>query len=219
MQAYRRGLAPPFIEPWCVSFIPPNVLHPGKRLMMRGQTPRRAFGIRTVCRMDEHAQQKPIGSNPALPFAPVDLFFPIVAAFSACFGRYDGWGVQDADGWLRGAIQRLSRPFAQGIIDGDAWSITIPWGEIGPNSAHWRNIFWTHAPLTARAMGVPQGIDDHTAIAVGRTSAVGRRGDDEWRDGGPVRIGPIGRIPGWIGSTCTSWQTRLLLIRTAWSLS
>ena len=121
--------------------------------MMRGQTPRRAFGIRTVCRMDEHAQQKPIESNPALPFAPVDLFFPIVAAFSACFGRYDGWGVQDADGWLRGAIQRLSRPFAQGIIDGDAWSITIPWGEIGPNSAHRRNIFWTHAPLTARAMG------------------------------------------------------------------
>jgi len=78
-------------------------------------------------------------------------------------------------------------------------------------------IFWTHAPLTARAMEVPQGMDDHAAIAVGRTPAVGRRDDDERRDGVPVRIGPIGRIPGWIGSTCTSWQTRLLLIRTAWS--
>jgi len=160
--------------------------------------------------------EEPIGINSALPFAPVDLF--IVAAFSACFGRCDGWGVQDADGRLRGAIQRLSRPFAHGIIDGDAWSITIPWGEIGPNSAHRRNIFWTHAPLTARAMGVPQGIDDRAAIAVGRMPAVRRRGGDERRDV-PVRIGPIGRIPGWIGSTCTSWQTRLLLIRTAWSSS
>jgi len=40
-----------------------------------------------------------------------------------------------------------------------------------------------------------------------------------WRDGALVRIGQIGRIPGWIGSTRTSWQTRLLLIRTAWSPS
>jgi len=40
-----------------------------------------------------------------------------------------------------------------------------------------------------------------------------------WRDGTLVRIGQIGRIPGWIGSTRTSWQTRLLLIRTAWSPS
>ena len=29
----------------------------------------------------------PIRINPELPFAPVDLFFPIVAAFSSCFGR------------------------------------------------------------------------------------------------------------------------------------
>ena len=171
--------------------------------MMLGQTPRRACGSRHGCRMDEHAQHDPMGSNPALPFAPVDLFF-IVAAFSARFGRCDGWGVQDADGRLRVAIQRLSRPFAHGIIDGDEGSITIPWGETGPNSAHRRNIFWTHAPLTARAMEGPQGIDDRAVIAVGRMPAVGQRGDDEWRDGAPVRIGQIGCIPGWTGSTCTS---------------
>ena len=87
--------------------------------MMRGQKPLRAFGIRNVCRMDEHAQQEPICINPELPFAPIDLFSSIVAAFSACFGRFDGLGVQDADGRLRVAIQRLSRQFAQGIIDFD----------------------------------------------------------------------------------------------------
>ncbi len=65
--------------------------------MMHGEKPPGAFGIRNVCRMDEHAQQEPIRINPTLPFAPVDLFSPIVAAFSACFGRCDGWGVQDAD--------------------------------------------------------------------------------------------------------------------------
>jgi len=113
----------------------------------------------------------------------------------------------------------LSRRFAQRIIDFDEGSITIPFVEIVPNGAHWRKIFWKHAPLTARAMVVQQGVDDRTAIDVGRTPAVGRRRGDEWRDGGPVRIGQIGRILGWIGSTCTSWHTRLLLIRTAWSPS
>jgi hypothetical protein len=44
--------------------------------MMRGQKLLRAFGIRNVCRMDEHAQQEPICINPELPFAPIDLFFP-----------------------------------------------------------------------------------------------------------------------------------------------
>ena len=43
---------------------------------MRGQKPLRAFGISNVCRMDEHAQQEPMCINPALPCAPVDLFFP-----------------------------------------------------------------------------------------------------------------------------------------------
>jgi len=115
--------------------------------MMRGQTPRRACGSRNVCRMDEHAQHDPIGSNPALPFAPVDLFSPIVAAFSACFGRCDGWGVQDADGRLRVAIQRLSRPY----------------------SAHWRNIFWTHAPLPLVRWG------SRRALTIARRSlSVGR---------------------------------------------
>ncbi len=86
--------------------------------MMRGQKPLGAFGIRDVRRMDEHAQQEPICINPALPFAPID-FPPIVAAFSACFGRRDGWGVQDADGRLRVTVQRLSRRFPQRIIDVD----------------------------------------------------------------------------------------------------
>ena len=83
---------------------------------MRGQKPCCAFGIRDVCWMHAHAHQEPIGINPELPFAPVDLFSPIVAAFSACFGRCDGLGVQDADRWLRIAIQRVSRQFPQRII-------------------------------------------------------------------------------------------------------
>ena len=58
--------------------------------MMRGQKPFRAFRIRDVCRMHEDTHQEPIHLNPELLFAPVDLFFPIVAAFSACFGRFDG---------------------------------------------------------------------------------------------------------------------------------
>ena len=156
--------------------------------MIRGQKPFGTFGIRNIGGMHQHAQQEPIRVNPALPFAPVDPFF-IVAAFSACCGRCDGLGVQDADGRLRVAIQRLSRQFAQGIIDFDECSITIPFVERVPNRAHWRNIFWKHAPLTARAMFVQQGVDDRAAIDVGRTAAVGRRGGDERRDGGPLRIG------------------------------
>jgi len=34
-----------------------------------------------------------------------------------------------------------------------------------------------------------------------------------------LRIGQIGRIIGWIESTCTLWHTRLLLLSTAWSPS
>jgi hypothetical protein len=187
--------------------------------MMRGQKPLRAFGIRNVCRMDEHAQQEPICINPALPFAPIDLFSPIVAAFSACFGRFDGLGVQDADGRLRVAVQRVSRQFPQHIIHFDERSITIPCVKIVPNGAHWRNIVRKHAPLTARAMFGEQRVDDRAAIDVGRTPAAMRRGDDQRRDGGSLFIGQIGRILGWIGSPCTSWHTRLLLIRTAWSPS
>ncbi len=163
--------------------------------------------------------KNPFVSTQHCRLRPLTFFSPIVAAFSACFGRCDGLGVQDADGRLRVAIQRLSRQFAQGIIDFDECSITISFVERVPNRTHWRNIFWTHAPLTARAMFGAQRVDDRAAINFGRTPAVGRRGDDEWRDGGPLRIGQIGRILGWIGSTCTSWHTRLLLIRTAWSPS
>ena len=42
--------------------------------MMRGEKPPGAFGIRNIGGMDQHAHQEPIGVNPALPFAPVDLF-------------------------------------------------------------------------------------------------------------------------------------------------
>jgi len=63
-------------------------------------------------------------------------FFPIVAAFSACFGRCDGLGVQEADGWLWVAVQRLSRQFAQGIIDFDKGSIAIPFVKIVSNRTH-----------------------------------------------------------------------------------
>ena len=119
--------------------------------MMCGQEPFGTFGIRNIGGMHQHAQQEPIRVNPALPFAPVDPFF-IVAAFSACCGRCDGLGVQDADRWLRIAIQRVSRQFPQRIIDFDECSITIPFVEIVPNGAHRRKIFWKHAPLTARAI-------------------------------------------------------------------
>ena len=108
--------------------------------MIRGQKPFGTFGIRNIGGMHQHAQQEPIRVNPALPFAPVDPFF-IVAAFSACCGRCDGLGVQDADGRLRVAIQRLSRQFAQGIIDFDECSITIPFVEIVPNRRLHQDLF------------------------------------------------------------------------------
>jgi hypothetical protein len=44
--------------------------------MMRGEKPLGAFGIRNIGGMYQHAHQEPIGVNPALPFAPVDLFLP-----------------------------------------------------------------------------------------------------------------------------------------------
>jgi len=69
--------------------------------------------------MHEHVQQEPIHINLGLPFAPIDLFFPVIAALAACFGRCDGLGVQDTDGRLCIATQRVSRQFAQRIIDVD----------------------------------------------------------------------------------------------------
>ena len=56
--------------------------------MMRGEKPLSAFSIRNIGGMYQHAQQEPIGVNPELPFAPVDLFSPVVAALAACFGRF-----------------------------------------------------------------------------------------------------------------------------------
>jgi len=53
--------------------------------MMRGDKPLGAFSIRNIGGMDQHAHQEPVGVNPELPFAPVDFFSPIIAAFSACF--------------------------------------------------------------------------------------------------------------------------------------
>jgi len=118
------------------------------------------------------------------------------------------------------AIEAASRHLQDlRVGDDDKGSITIPFVEIVPNRTHWRNIVRTHAPLTARAMVGAQRVDDRAAINVGRAAAVGRRGDDQRRDGGPLRIGQIGRILGWIGSTCTSWHTRLLRTRMAWSPS
>ena len=65
-------------------------------------------------------------------------------------------------------------------------------------------------------MVVPQCVDDRAAINVGRTAAFWRRGDDQRRDSGLLRIGQIGRILRWIGSQLTVRHTRVLLIRTAW---
>ena len=101
----------------------------------------------------------------------------------------------------------------------DECSITIPFVEIGANGTHWRNIFRKHTPLATGAMFGAQRVDDRAAIDFGRAAAVGRRRGDERRDGGPLLIGQIGRILGWRGSKCTSWHTKLLLIRTAWSPS
>jgi hypothetical protein len=50
--------------------------------------------------------------------------------------------------------------------------------------------------LASGAMVVQQGGDDRVAIDVGRAAAVWRRSDDEWRDGGLLLIGQIGRITG-----------------------
>jgi hypothetical protein len=55
--------------------------------------------------------------------------------------------------------------------------------------------------IGSRCDGWSAGVDDRAAINVGRTAAVGRRGDDERRESGPMRIGQIGRILGWRGST------------------
>jgi len=122
-------------------------------------------------------------------------------------------GVQDADGRLRIAIKRLSRQFPQRIIDVYKGSITIPFVEIGANGTHWRNIVRKHAPLATGAIFGAQRVDDRAAINFGRAAAVGRRGDDRRRESGPLFIGQI------VGSKRTSWHTRLLRIRTAWSPS
>ena len=215
IQAYRRVLLHPFISPLFIPLIHPNLVHPRKRLMIRGQKPFGTFGIRNIGGMHQHAQQEPIRVNPALPFAPVDPFF-IVAAFSACCGRCDGLGVQDADRWLRIAIQRVSRQFPQRIIDGDEGSITTPCVERGANRTHWRNIRRKQAPLAAGAMFGAQRVDDRAAINVGRAAAVGRRGGDQRHESSPWFIGQIGRILCWRGSQCTVWHYQLPLIRTAW---
>jgi len=99
------------------------------------------------------------------------FFSPIVAALSACFGRFDGLGVQDADGRLRVAIQRLSRQFAQRIIDGDECSLTIPWVESGANRTQRRNIRRKQAPLAGGTMFGGQRVDDRVHIDPGKAIA------------------------------------------------
>ena len=96
------------------------------------------------------------------------FFSPIVAALSACFGRFDGLGVQDADGRLRVAIQRLSRQFAQRIIDGDEGSITTPCVERGANRTQRRNIRWKQASLAASTMFGDQRVDNRVHIDPGK---------------------------------------------------
>jgi|YNPBryantNP2012_1023418.scaffolds.fasta_scaffold08605_4 hypothetical protein len=68
-------------------------------------------------------------------------------------------------------------------------------------------------------MFVPQCVDDRAAIDVGRTAALWRRDGDERRDGGPLRIGQIGRIIRWRESALAFRHDRLLPIRTACSPS
>jgi len=94
-------------------------------------------------------------------------FFPIVAAFSACFGRFDGLGVQDADGRFWIAIQRVSLQLTQRIIDVDQRSITTPFVERGANGDHQRNIRRKQAPFAARAMFGEQRVDDLVHIDPG----------------------------------------------------
>ena len=146
-------------------------------------------------------------------------FFPVVAALSACFGRCDWLGVQDADGRLWVAIQRVSRQLTQRIIDFDQCSIAIPFVEIVPNGTHWRNVRRKHAPLAAGAIFVEQCVDDRAAINVGRTAAFWRRGDDQRRDSGLLRIGQIGHILHCRESTLGFWHTILLCIRKPCSAS
>jgi len=104
---------------------------------------------------------------------PLTFCSPIVAALAACVGWCDGWGVQDADGRRRIALQRVSRRVPQRSIDGNDGSITIPWGERGANRTHRRTIVRTHAPLAPGAMVGAQRVDDHAAINVGQAAALG----------------------------------------------
>jgi len=159
--------------------------------------------------------RNPFVSTQNCRLRPLTFCSPIVAALAACVGWCDGWGVQDADGRRRIALQRLSRRVPQRIIHFDERSITIPCVKIRANRTHRRTIVRTHAPLAARAMVVQQGVDDRAAIDIGRAAAVGRRGDDQRRESGPRFIGQISCIVRWSGSKRTSWQMRLLLIRTA----
>jgi|YNPMSStandDraft_2_1061718.scaffolds.fasta_scaffold45912_1 hypothetical protein len=106
-------------------------------------------------------------------------------------------------------------------INFDEHSITIPWVERGANRAHRRNIRRTQAPLAGGAMVVPQRVDDRAAIDVGRTPAVGRRGDDRRRESSPLFIGQIGRIVRLdrIEARGAASPIAPHLIRTAWVLS
>jgi hypothetical protein len=128
-------------------------------------------------------------------------------------------GVQDADGRLWIAIQRVSRQFPRRIIRFDERSITIPCVKIIANGAHRRNICRQHAPLAGGAMVVQQCVDDRAAIDVGRATAVWRRGDDQRRESGSRFIGQIGCILCWIRIEAPVRHHQLLLIRTAWLFS
>jgi len=108
-------------------------------------------------------------------------FFPIIAALAARFGCFDGLRVQDANGRLRVAIQRVSRQFPQRIVDVDKCSIAIPLVKIRANRAHRRKISWKQAPLAASAIFIEQRVDDRPAIDLGQVPAVGQRDGDEQR--------------------------------------
>jgi len=107
--------------------------------------------------------------NPALPCAPIDLFFPIVAALTACFGCFDGLGsrtLMDGAGSRFSACRASLRSVSLMLIkvpsrfDGSKEERTERIG--GPSFGrmrHWRAVRW----LSSRALTIAR-----RSMSVGR---------------------------------------------------
>src|SRR3954469_16325149 len=136
---------------------------------------------------------KPRVSTNSVRLRPLTFFSPVEAAHPADFGRLDGLAIDNGGRWLCRAALAFPDPFPQGVGEGLEGAIIGPSVEVVAHAGEGRIILGQHAPLTARAQQIQQGIDDLPPLMFRGPSHRGARWQQGLQDG-PFFIGDITRV-------------------------